>query len=279
MFPNAIIPQSVITTPSQNLLKYIPLPNSGPYYSTSSANETLGDDKGAFRLDYNSRFGMISGYYFIDDFNQANPYASASFPGFTAAFLGRAQMANVSDTKTFGPTAVNEFRVHYMRMINLGQGGFPEGGLGVTLDSLGFVTGPSTLGLVVQNKQYEGVPGIGFNNYSIGVPAYFGAQYNNTYQILDNFSKVKGSHTMKFGADVHYDQITEHEFGANNGTWGFDGTRNGQRLCRLSDWRSRLVSSRAFRRRCTCAAITTVSTRQDSWRVNVEPDLELRPAL
>jgi len=227
VFPNAIIPQSVITTPSQNLLKYIPLPNSGPFYSTSSANETLGDNKGAFRLDYNSRLGMISGYYFLDDFNQANPYASASFPGFTAAFLGRAQMANVSDTKTFGPTAVNEFRMHFMRMTNLGQGGFPEGGLGTTLDSLGFITGPSTLGVVIQNKQYEGVPGIGFNNFSIGVPAYFGAQYDNTFQILDNFSKVKGSHTMKFGADVHYDQITEHEYGANNGTWSFDGTETG----------------------------------------------------
>ena len=44
---------------------------------------------------------------------------------------------------------MNELRVHYMRMVNLG--GFPSGGLGTMLDSLGFVTGPSTLGIVVQN--------------------------------------------------------------------------------------------------------------------------------
>ena len=179
VFPNAVIPQSVITTPSQNLLKYIPLANLGDFYSTSSANNTLRGDKGSFRLDYNSRFGMISGYYFLDDFNQDQPYVSASFPGFTATTLGRAQMANVADTKNFGATAVNELRLHYVRMTNLG--GFPSGGTGVTLDSLGFVTGPSTLGLVIQNKQYEGVPSIGFNNFSIGVPAYFAGQYNNTY--------------------------------------------------------------------------------------------------
>ena len=266
VFPNAVIPQSVITTPSQKLMQYIPLPNSGPFFSTSSANETLGDDKGSFRLDYNSRFGMISGYYFLDNFNQTNPYASASFPGFSASFLGRAQMANVADTKTFGPTAVNEFRVHYVRMTNLGQGGFPGGGLGVTLDSLGFATGPSSLGIVVLNKQYEGVPGIGFNNYSIGVPAYFGAQYNNTYQILDNFSKVTGTHTLKFGADVHYDQITEHEYGANNGTFSFDGTETG------SDWADFLLGAPASFQQGVQAPLHLRGYYyglygQDSWRV------------
>jgi hypothetical protein len=264
VFPNAVIPQSVTTTPSQNLLKYIPLANSGAYYSTSSANQTLHDNKGSFRLDNNSRFGMISGYYFIDDFNQDQPYVSASFPGFTATTLGRAQMANIADTKSFGPTAVNELRLHYVRMTNLG--GFPSGGLGVTLDSLGFVTGPSTLGLVIQNKQYEGVPGIGFNNFSIGIPAYFGAQYNNTYQILDNFSKVTGTHTMKFGASVHYDQITEHDYGANNGTFGFDGQETG------SDWADFLIGAPTSFQQGVQAPLHTRTYyyglyAQDSWRV------------
>ena len=264
VFPNATIPDSVMTTPSKNLLKYIPLPNNGPYYSTSSANETLHDNKGSFRLDYNSRFGMISGYYFLDDFNQDQPYASASFPGFTATTLGRAQMANVADTKTFGPTAVNELRLHYVRMTNLG--GFPGGGTGVTLDSLGFVTGPSTLGLVVQNKQYEGVPSVGFNNFSIGVPAYFAGQYNNTYQILDNFSWVKGTHTMKFGASVHYDQITEHDYGANNGTFGFDGQETG------SDWADFLIGAPTSFQQGVQAPLHTRTYyyglyAQDSWRV------------
>jgi hypothetical protein len=235
VFPNAAVPQSVISPIALNLMKYIPLANSGPFFSTSSANASLRNDKGGFRVDYNSPLGMVSGYYFMDDFNQDQPYVSASFPGFTATTLGRAQMGNIGITKSLGPTAVNEFRLHYMRMVNLG--GFPSGGLGVSLSSLGFVTGADTLGLVVQNKQFEGVPGIGFNNFSLGTPAYFGGQYNNTYQILDNFSKVKGSHTLKFGGTVHYDQITEHDFGANNGTFSFSGTETG------SDWADFLLGA------------------------------------
>jgi hypothetical protein len=264
VFPNAVIPQSAITTPSQNLQKYIPLANSGNFYTTTSQNGTLNGDKGSFRLDYNSRLGMISGYYFIDNFNQINPYASASFPGFAGTILGRAQMANIADTKSFTPGTVNELRLHYVRMVNLGT--FPSGGLGVTLDSLGFATGPSTLGIVVQNKSTEGVPGIGFNSFSIGIPSYFAGQYNNTYQLLDNFSWVKGTHTLKFGGNAHYDQITEHDYGANNGTFSFNGTETG------SDWADFLIGAPSQFQQGVQEPLHTRAYylglyAQDSWRV------------
>ena len=49
-----------------------------------------------------------------------------------------------------------EFRVSYMRWVNLS---FNTGaGRGVTLSSLGFVTGVNTSGIVVQNPEWEGVP-------------------------------------------------------------------------------------------------------------------------
>jgi hypothetical protein len=73
----------------------------------------------------------------------------------------------------------------------------------------------------------EGVEPVGFNSFSIGINAYYSRHVNNTYQVLDNFSKVVGTHTLKFGANYHYDQITDFEFGAKNGTFGFDGTETG----------------------------------------------------
>ena len=226
VFPNAVIPQSVITTPSQNLLKYIPLPNSGSYFSTSANNQTLNDDKGSGRIDFNSgRLGTISGYYFIDDFALDNPYGGASLPGFSSLNSGRAQMLNLSDTKIPTPSTVNEFRINFMRTVL--NSGAPVGGVGTTLSSLGFVTGVNTLGIVPVNPQIEGVPSIGFNNYSIGTSIAPTAQYNNTYQLMDNFSKVSGSHTMKFGGSVHYDQITQHEHGFNNGQFSFSGVETG----------------------------------------------------
>ena len=103
VFPNAIIPSPAITTPSQNLLKYIPVSNSGQYFSTAANNSQLDDSKGGIRVDWNTRFRNISGYYFIDDFTLNNPYGGASLPGFNTLTVGRSQLVNVSHTKTLGP--------------------------------------------------------------------------------------------------------------------------------------------------------------------------------
>src|ERR1700722_5534885 len=52
VFPGGIIPQKLWSAPATNLLKYIPAPNnSNDTFSTSAYNETLQDDKGAFKLD------------------------------------------------------------------------------------------------------------------------------------------------------------------------------------------------------------------------------------
>ena len=264
VFPNAVIPQSVITTPSQNLLKYIPLPNAGSFFSTSSDNQTLRDDKGSVRIDSNSRFGQISGYYFADDYTLNSPYATSSLPGFNDVTPGRAQMFNLSDTKTFGSTVVNEFRIHYMRMA-LDQNA-PSGGLGPTLSLLGFVTGPNTSGIVVQQPQIQGVPPVSFNNYSIGVSGFAMHIYNNTYQLMDNLSIVRGSHTMKFGGGAHYDQVEDAQLGANNGTFNFSGVETG------SDFADFLIGAPAnysqgaqlpYRNRTHYVGLFA----QDSWRL------------
>ncbi len=225
VFPNAVIPQAAISPIAQNLLKYIPQPNSGAYYSTSAFNQNLNDDKGGIRIDSNSRFGMISGYYFLDDFTLNSPYGSSTLPGFAVLTNGRSQLISFADTKTLNPTAVNEFHMNYTRLAYFQNQ--PAGGLGTSLSSLGFAVGPQSLGLVVNNPAAEGVPPVQFNSYSLGVAPYFQGQYNNTYQIFDNFSKVLGRHTIKFGGSAHYDQITDHDFGANNGTFMFAGNETG----------------------------------------------------
>jgi hypothetical protein len=96
VFPNAVIPKTAWSAPAQNLLKYIPVPNEGASsYATSSYNQDLGDDKGGARLDGNTRYGLLSAYYFHDDYTLNNPYpvaqGGASVPGFNAQTLGRAQ--------------------------------------------------------------------------------------------------------------------------------------------------------------------------------------------
>ncbi len=235
-FPDYVIPTSTWSAPAKNLLQYIPLPNDGPNtFTTSAYNQTLRDDKGAYRLDYESRWGRLSGYYFIDDYTLNNPYpvaqSGASVPGFNALYLGRAQLLSLGDTKTLGSTAVNEFHFTYMRDHNdLGK---PIGGLGASLASQGFVTGAGTPGIVPLNPQGEGVENIVFNAFSIGTNANELKQVNNTFQWIDNFSKVAGLHTMKFGVEFHYDQINTNAIAQFNGNFLFTGSDDGLRLRRF----------------------------------------------
>ena len=224
VFPNAQIPKAAWSAPSPNLLKYIPDPNSNGAYSTSAFDNTLRDDKWSSRIDANTRFGLLSGYYFFDQYNVLNPYP-VSVPGFAESNVGRAQNFNLGLTRSFGPSTVNEFRLSYVRNVN---GSTPVGGVGIKLSSLGFVEGPGTLGINPGTPpQYEGVPNISFNSFSMGTPDGFAVVYNNTYQLIDNFSKVVRTHTFKFGAAAHYDQITNKEYGESEGIFSFNGSETG----------------------------------------------------
>ncbi len=229
VFPNAVIPQSAWSVPAQKMLQYIPAPNTSKGFATSAYNQTVRDDKAGSRVDWNTRWGLMSAYYFIDDFYLVNPYpvaqSGASVPGFSAATTGRAQLLTLGDTKSFGTTMVNEFHLSFMRdNTNLGQ---PIGGLGVSLASQGFVNADGTDSIVALNPKSQGVENLNFNAYSTGAAANQLIQVNNTYQTSDSFSKVLGNHTMKFGAEFHADQVNAAPIAQFNGNFVFQGQETG----------------------------------------------------
>lgn len=231
VFPNAIVPQRAWSSPAQHLLPYIPLPNTGPAnFSTGAYGQTTRDDKGSFRVDGNSnRWGMLSAYYFFDDYAVDNPYPTgqggASVPGFNALNLGRAQILNLSDTKAFGATSVNEFHMSYMRnSANVGQ---PVGGVGPTLASQGFVTGVGTPGIVPLAPSIEGIENVNFNSFTMGTPTTNLKQANNTYSVNDNFSKIMGGHSFKAGLEGSYEQVNVNPNPTFNGSFLFSGTQTG----------------------------------------------------
>ena len=237
VFPNtragglgAVIPPSAFSLPAQHLLQYIPQPNVGTnLFSTSAYDLTLRDDKGAYRLDANTRWGLMSAYYFLDDWSQNNPYpigqGGANVPGFNALNTGRAQLLGLGNTKTVSPTAVNEFRFSYLRDANdLGQ---PIGGVGVSLASQGFEVGQGTSGIVPLSPKTEGVESVGFNSFTIGTNTNELKQVGNTFQWLDNFSKVAGTHTIKVGVEFHFDQVNVNARAQSNGSFLFFGSETG----------------------------------------------------
>jgi Carboxypeptidase regulatory-like domain len=229
VFPNAVIPQSAWSVPAQRMLQYIPVPNNANGFATSAYNQTVRDDKAGSRVDWNTRWGLISGYYFIDDFYLVNPYpvaqSGASVPGFSAATSGRAQLLSLGDTKTFGATMVNEFHLSFMRdNTNLGE---PIGGRGVSLASQGFVNPDASDSIVALDPKGQSVENLNFNAYSTGAAANQLIQVNNTYQVSDSFSKVLGKHTMKFGTEFHADQVNATPIAQFNGSFVFAGQETG----------------------------------------------------
>jgi hypothetical protein len=231
VFPNAVIPKSALSTAAVGLFPYIPTPNvSNPSFNftTSAFDNRLRDDKAGVRVDFNTHWGLISGYYHADDatLNNAYPNGGATVPGFNAINDTRGQVAMLGDSKSFGSTAVNEFRLSYLRSAN--HLFTPQGGVGPSLTSLGFPGGfssPGGLGAI--EPSLEGVPNINFNNFSIGVPSDTTRQFDNTYQIQDNFTKIIGTHSIKFGGQFHYDQINDRNFFGENGSFSFFGGETG----------------------------------------------------
>jgi hypothetical protein len=224
VFPDGRIPQSAWSAPAKYLLGSIPQPNAGSaLFATAAEAETLTDDKGALRLDWTHRTQTLTGYYFLDNYSLDNPYPTgtggASVPGFDATSDGRAQLASLANTVTFGSAALNEFHLSFMRNGNaVGQ---PKGGVGPSLTAQGFS------GIVALKPSTEGIENIAFNDFTLGVDTTALVQAENIYEVSEAFSRIVGTHGLKAGGEVHLSQINTHPDVIFNGSLAFNGSETG----------------------------------------------------
>lgn len=237
VFPGAagpVIPQSAWSPVAVATLKFLPTPtgeaDGKPFFSSASENSVVRDDKLGVKLDFNTgHLGNWSFYYHFDDANFLNPYPAftSNLPGFPATTLSRAQQFVLNHTAIFGATAVNEWHVGYTRFAFLRNK--PVGGLGKITDFGYKSIEESPLGVTPTNLAYEGVAPIGFDQMgaAFGLPDGTTGQYNNTYQVTDNFTKIIGKHTLKFGGDIRYHQINERNTYTSNGWFTFSGSETG----------------------------------------------------
>ena len=229
VFPTGQIPQAIWAAPAKNLLASIPAPNAGDaVFATASAAETLQDDKGGLRADWRHGASALTGYYFVDQYSLDNPYPTATgganVPGFDATSNGRAQLVSLEHTMTFGSTMLNEAHLSYMRNANaVGQ---PRSGVGPTLAEQGFA-GPGANGIDPLKPSTEGIENVAFNDFTIGVDTTALVQAENIFEGADAFSRIVGKHGLKFGGELHKDQINTHPDVVFNGSFGFNGSETG----------------------------------------------------
>jgi len=237
VFPGGVIPQAAWSAPSRAILPYIPAATpggctSGVNYCNNSEKNSLTDNKIGERVDFNNqKTGNWSFYYHFDSSNVANAIPSGnpgpSVPGFATVTPSRAQQFVMSNTKNFGATAVNEARISIFRtVLHLDN---PAASL-ASLSSLGFVTGPGTLGIIPSTTSPQYVPQVQFvgqSGLNIGVPNLNTFQPNTTYMASDVLSKLLGKHTLKVGGEFRYLQVNERNFANPNGGFNFDGNVTG----------------------------------------------------
>src|SRR5437660_8165048 len=182
VFPNAIVP-TPFAAPAVGILPYIPLPNipgTVDQFSDNSQKNRVRDDKIGERIDFNNqKTGNWSFYYHYDDSTVVNAL-NASVPGFSSLTPSRAQQFVISNTKNFGPTAVNQFRASFFRTATVTDK--PQTSF-ANLSHLGLVTGVGTLGINPSGPPGfpQTVPPIFFNSFRIGVNTLTTFQPNNTF--------------------------------------------------------------------------------------------------
>ena len=255
IFANNQIPTGCFDPVALSLLQYVP-GAGGTGGVQITPNKTDRGDQFQIRVDHNfSNNQRTAIYYYFDDDNTLDPFAKFQASGattgnFPGVYATRTQQLNVTHTSTIGSTSVNEFRFSYFRE---GQLKFDTptrtnaitASCGSGAAAAFCFTGTSDTPLVDDsgnllgtNPDYglhsglgaskEGVPLIsvdgGFsigNNFNGQLP-----QTGNTYQFSDNFSKIIGNHSLKFGADTRYQMFNQLLYFDVNGDLSFVSDSN-----------------------------------------------------
>ena len=219
-FAGNVIPTSRISQPTLNLLKLFPSPNAPasadqPNYSGSGAVK-FNDDAFNTRSDWYATDKLhVFGRYSFARFTISSPgiYGVAGGPGYdqsgsTSAFAGTSSSLNHSIAAGFDyvmrPNLFTDFRFGFFRYQ-------------VFVVPNGLDTTPA---------KDAGIPGLNLaDSFTGGMPAFFINDYGNNLfkfgyalgvngcncplnenekqiQFVNNWTKIQGSHTIKFGTDI-----------------------------------------------------------------------------
>jgi hypothetical protein len=229
-FPNNVIPPSRINPISQALLKYFPAP-TGPGLSNNYNFSLMGDaqeDQFSVRIDQlvTAKNNLFVSYQFgqRNTLYQANNVCGSRLtPGFGCTEPERTQGLAINDVHMFSPGLVNELRLGYNRIrtnrfnedANFGNVGLE---LGIPQP------GPDAPGNL-------GLPQVSITGFAtIGAPSNLPqGRRNNTYNIIDGLSWIRGSHTFKFGGDYKHFiyNYSDSALATARGSFSFNGLYTG----------------------------------------------------
>jgi len=218
-FPGNVIPSNRISPQAAFFLPFYPSANTASGTFNFVPNRTNDVDKFDIRIDHQfSAVDTLSSSYSMNIAETFTPGSFAVNGGVTQDT--RRQRFSLSETHSFSPAVVNEFRVNYVR---LRFNNFPQGlGTNYTVQS-------GIGGFAEQSSDFPGFPGLnitgflGFNGNAFS-PIKF---RDNKYEASDSISWNWRAHQFKFGfLDRDYDTNTTNA-ARSRGDFTFNGTFTG----------------------------------------------------
>ena len=227
-FPNNQIPDSMITSQSKKLMTYLPPPTvadtlglpNGPfnYVSTSGQQSRIG--AWDLRIDYNiSKKDRLFGVFAR---RVADPLgvAAADYPSTYGSRVNtyKETSATLSETHTFNPSTLNEFRASW--------GNYETKFAGINLDF-----DVRSLWPQMPDSLFRGLPTITASGYT-GLWFDYGSGLGTPrldVEFADDFTHIHGRHTIHAGADeTGYKMWNRVPSAANvTGFFGFTGSWTG----------------------------------------------------
>lgn len=250
-FPGNIIPPGRIDPIAQNILELFPAPtanifNPGEFNRNYASNRNVQERINNFGIKIDHRLSSnnsLSGRF--NDQRLQNlrdnffPISLTGPPGLPTAGFGAGEEHGdtrqivITDTHTFSPTILNEFRFGFTK-INIAI--FNCGVLGACGVSEAWANELSIPNVNLGGPETSGGPGIGWTGTGfvefLGDGGLFQAKSKNPY-FADTLTIVKGNHVVKFGGELrqrYLETICGGCAGFEKGAVGFGGGGTGNAL-------------------------------------------------
>ena len=168
---------------------------------TGSSSLRLNNNQATGRIDHQlTQNHMLVGRYMYNDtpFDTVTGQVQVTPPGLTSNNPSSNHSLNLWTNSVFGSSTSNEFRVAWSHLATSTD---PE-----TPDSL-----------EIPSLEISELGMIGFNNANsrtalgaaVNIPQF---RFNDTYQVQNNFTQVRGGHMLKAGFDVRYQYVKSFFF-------------------------------------------------------------------
>lgn len=216
-FPNNQIPANRLSPIGRNILSFFPQPNAvgtsrgeNNYFNNAVRSDIFGSYLGRFDWNVSDKHKLFFNMRNNDRIeNRGNVFSNI----LTGNFLSRVNWgAMFDDVYTLSPSLLMNTRLSWNR--------FREGS---TRPSDGFDF--TTLGLPAYLKASSArqvFPRIDFQFLSDVGNSGGDVTPFDTFQIFENFTKIAGRHTVKFGADLRQQRESSNNFGNSSGSFTFN---------------------------------------------------------